>query len=286
MVHRKLFSIFRQGSTTYFYSTLFFPRGIREKVFVLYSFVRVADDYVDAIPQHADEFYAFRDAYRQACAGTPADNVVIDSFVELMSTCRFDPGWVEAFLASMEADLTHTPYRTIEDLETYLYGSSEVIGLMMARILDLPEASWGAARALGKAMQLINFIRDIEEDCHMGRTYLPAEEYEACGLAGITEADARHDPEAFGMFLHGQIDRYEEWRDMGEDGYRYIPFRYLIPIRTASDMYSWTARVIARDPMAVFREKVKPTPLRVVSGVARNIARPAGRGRTDSHVLR
>ncbi|HDQ08605.1 MAG TPA: phytoene/squalene synthase family protein [Methanoculleus sp.] len=286
MMHRKLFSIFRQGSTTYFYSTLFFPPVVRAKVFVLYSFVRVADDYVDAIPQQADAFYAFRDAYRKARAGMPAGDVVIDSFVHLMEECRFDPAWVEAFLASMEADLTHSPYRTIEELETYLYGSSEVIGLMMARILELPEASWEAARSLGKAMQLINFIRDIEEDCRMERTYLPAAEYEACGLAGITEADARRDPGAFGIFLRSQIERYEEWRDAGEDGYRYIPFRYLIPIRTASDMYSWTARVIARDPMVVFRAKVKPTPLRVVSGVARNIARTPGGGRTHSHVLR
>ena len=286
MMHRKLFSIFRQGSTTYFYSTLFFPPGIREKVFILYSFVRVADDYVDAIPQQGEAFHAFREAYRRARDGTPSGDVVIDSFVGLMEECRFDSAWVEAFLSSMEADLTHTPYRSIEDLETYLYGSSEVIGLMMARILELSEGSWEAARALGKAMQLINFIRDIEEDCRMGRTYLPVTEYEAYGLAGITEADARRDPEAFSLFLRDQIDRYEIWRDAGEAGYRYIPFRFLIPIRTASDMYSWTARVIARDPMVVFREKVKPTPLRVVSGVARNIARPPGRGQSDSHALR
>jgi len=286
MMNQKLYSIFKQGSTTYFYSTLFFPPAVRDKVFVLYSFVRVADDYVDAIPQQAEEFYTFRDAYRKALAGTQADDVVIDSFVNLIEACRFDPAWVEAFLASMEADLTHSPYRTVEELETYLYGSSEVIGLMMARILELPEASWEAARALGKAMQLINFIRDIEEDCRMQRTYLPAKEYEAYGLAGITEADARGDPEAFSMFLRDQIARYEEWQGAGEAGYQYIPFRYVVPIRTASDMYSWTARVIARDPLVVFREKVKPTPLRVVSGVARNIARPPGKGRTYSHVLR
>ncbi len=286
MMHRKLFSIFKQGSTTYFYSTVFFPRQVRAKVFVLYSFVRVADDYVDAIPQQAEAFHAFRDAYRKAREGTPAGDVVIDSFVALMEECRFDPTWVEAFFASMEADLTHTPYQTVGDLEIYLHGSSEVIGLMMARILELPEASWEAARSLGKAMQLINFIRDIEEDCRMQRTYLPAAEYEAYGLADITESDARRDPESFGMFLRDQIDRFETWRNAGEAGYRYIPFRYLIPIRTASDMYSWTARVIASDPMVVFREKVKPTPLRVVSGVARNIVcTPAG-GRTDAHVLR
>ncbi len=285
MMNQKLYSIFKKGSTTYFYSTLFFPKAIRDDVFILYSFVRVADDYVDAIPQQAEEFYAFREAYRKAWDGTPSGDVVIDSFVDLMGRCRFDPSWVDAFLASMASDLSHAPYRTIEDLETYLYGSSEVIGLMMARVMHLPDSSLDAARALGKAMQLINFIRDLEEDCRMGRTYLPADEYEACGLPGITEADAMKHPDEFALFIRSQIARYEEWRDLGEEGYPSIPFRFLVPIKTASDMYSWTGRVIARDPSVVFRYKVKPTPLKVVSQVARNIAyRGTGR-RNDHHGL-
>jgi len=282
MMNQKLYSIFKKGSTTYFYSTLFFPKAIREDVFILYSFVRVADDYVDAIPQQAEEFYAFGAAYQDARNGTPSGDVVIDAFVDLMGRCRFDPSWVEAFLASMESDLFHTPYRTIEDLETYLYGSSEVIGLMMARVMHLPESSLDAARVLGKAMQLINFIRDIEEDCRLNRTYLPADEYESFGLPGITEADAKRHPDEFALFIRSQIARYEQWRKLGEEGYPSIPFRFLVPIKTASDMYSWTGRVIARDPLVVFRHKVKPTPLRVVSQVARNIAY-RGTGRRNNH---
>ena len=48
--------IFRRGSTTFFNSSLFFPPDIRRDVTALYAFVRVADDYVDAVPQQREEF--------------------------------------------------------------------------------------------------------------------------------------------------------------------------------------------------------------------------------------
>ena len=38
---------FKTGSTTYFYSSIFFPEEIRNDVFVLYNFVRRADNFVD-----------------------------------------------------------------------------------------------------------------------------------------------------------------------------------------------------------------------------------------------
>ena len=68
------------------------------------------------------------------------------------------------FLGSMAADLTRRFYRTEAETLEYVYGSAEVIGLFMARIMRLPEEALPAARMLGRAMQFINFIRDAAED--------------------------------------------------------------------------------------------------------------------------
>lgn len=270
MIDETIYDIFKRGSKTYFYSTLFFPPRVREDVFSLYSFVRTADDYVDAVPQQIEEFYAFTGRYAAAAAGEATGDVVIDSFVELAGRKGFDPAWTAAFLSSMERDITVGSYRTIRDLEGYLYGSSEVIGLMMARLLVLPPESYVAAQNLGRAMQYVNFIRDIAEDLALGRTYFPAEEIEAFGLDDLSAPSASRDPRGFAAFLRFQLRRYREWQDRADAGFRYIPRRYLIPIRTASDMYRWTARTIERDPAVVYQRKVKPSVFRIVSGAAAN----------------
>lgn len=278
-----IFSIFLAGSRTYFYSTIFFPPHIRDDVFALYSFVRTADDYVDAVPQQTEEFYAFTDAYRRAAAGEATGDPVIDGFAALAKRRQFDPGWADAFLGSMEQDITTGQYETEEDLLGYLYGSSEVVGLMMARILRLPVDAYPAARLLGRAMQHINFIRDIPEDLELGRVYFPQEALERFGLSGLEYSHVRQHPAAFDGFLRDQLHRYCTWQGMAEDGFAAIPTRSLIPVKTASDMYRWTALRIYRQPRIVYAKKVKPSIPRIVSAALYNaVALPSGRSRADA----
>lgn len=276
VVDRRLIRIFRHGSRTYFWSSLFFPREVREDVFVLYSFVRKADDLVDVIPQRVGEFEAFKDSYHAAMEGAESGDVVIDSFVSLMERRQMDREWTDAFLQSMEMDLHRSSYETLAELDTYLYGSSEVIGLFMAKVLDLDPVSYPHARYLGKAMQYVNFIRDVAEDLSLSRSYFPQEELRAHGLSSLRPEEVAARPTEFKAFMHSQIDRYWEWQRVAEKGFRYIPKRSLIPIATASEMYKWTSRRIRTDPFIVYRQKVKPSIPRVVGGVVTNALRPVG----------
>jgi 15-cis-phytoene synthase len=263
-VHR---DTFRKGSTTYYHSSIFFPPEIRREVFVLYGFVRVADDYVDQVPQDAEGFRRFKRQYEQALSGQSTGDEVVDSFVDLMKAKKFDPSWVDGFLHSMELDLTKRIYATMDETLDYIYGSAEVIGLLMAKLIGLPEESYRYAKLQGRAMQYINFIRDLAEDRTFGRTYLPLDGWPDDTLS---EDAARRNPEQFALFVRKQIDQYLGWQREAEEGYAFIPKRYRIPIKTASDMYNWTARKIAKDPMIVFERKVKPHKLRIIFQVLWN----------------
>lgn len=220
-----------------------------------------------------DEFAAFVESYHAALRGIPAGEPVIDGFVSLQQRFRIDQAWVDAFLHSMALDLTVHRYRTLEDLRVYLYGSAEVIGLMMARILDLPPESYPAACHLGRGMQYINFIRDIAEDSAMGRLYMPEEELERFGLESLEPGYLRRRPAVFREFIRAQCSLYREWQALGETGYRFIPWRMRLPIITASDMYGWTARRIEHDPFVVFDRKVRPSVPRLVYRFAANTVR-------------
>ena len=270
MVDKTLYSIFKGGSKTYFYSTIFFPERAKEDVFKLYSFVRKADDLVDSIPQQSEEFFEFKDKYHEAMKGTITGDVVIDSFVEVSNRKNFEPKWTDAFLNSMEMDITKSTYKNLDELMIYLYGSSEVIGLFMARILDLHEYSFTAARHLGRAMQFINFIRDISEDLVLGRVYFSQEDLEEFKLPSLTLKDTKERPKEFKEFIQKQLNTYFDWQKKAEEGFPYIPKRYLIPIKTASDMYNWTGKTISKDPFIVYKRKVKPSISRIVSTIAYN----------------
>ena len=268
-------NIFKKGGKTYYYSSMFFPKDIRRDVSILYSFVRKADDYVDDIPQQTTEFYEFKIKYEEALtSGKRSSNRVIDAFIDLMNRQGFEEEWVDAFLHSMELDIVKSKYETIEELKEYLYGSAEVIGLMMAKILDLPEKSHRAARHLGRAMQYANFIRDIEEDIKLNRQYLPTEDLKRYNLNSLKLSETQNKKENFTKFIDEQVNRFEDWQEIAEDGFHYIPKRYLIPIKTASDMYKWTARGIRRKPYVVYDRKLKPSKARIVINGLLNFIHP------------
>ncbi|MUM65632.1 phytoene/squalene synthase family protein [Acidianus infernus] len=252
-------TIFKKSSTTYYNSTLLFPREIRSDVTKLYAFVRVFDDLVDSVPQKVEEFYALRELYYKELDKGSGANVVISNFVELMRRKGFKEEWVEAFLNSMESDLKKKVYYTIDETLSYMYGSAEVVGLMMMKILNLRDEAAYYARMLGRAMQYLNFIRDVKEDMEMGRQYLPVNEMKEFKVSSLGECN-----EAFKEFIRFNLKRYFSFQKEAEIGYQMIPVRYLIPIKTAADMYKWTGMKIMADPCVVNRIKVKPKRRRVL----------------------
>ena len=265
--------IFQRGSTTYYNSTKLFQKEIRKDVTTLYSFVRIADNYVDAVPQDIEGFTNFKNTYYDALNGKKTDNLVIRNFIELSQRMNIEQKWVDSFLESMEMDTVKSEYNNLEELNKYLYGSSEVIGLMMNRVMNLDERADESARYLGKAMQFINFIRDIDEDLDLNRTYFPKDTLSKFGLSGLTRGEARRKPKQFEAFIKSQIALYFKWQKKAEAGFEYIPKRMRVAVITASDMYAWTAMRINNDPFVVYSAQIKPTKYRVLLSGLKNLTR-------------
>lgn len=272
--------IFKRGSTTYYFSSLFFPKSIKEDVFKLYSFVRVADDYVDATPAEVANFKNLRKLWEQSVQDTSFDtnvhssddiNVrVVRNMVFVTRKYNFKHAWVTSFLDSMQADLDKKQYKKIEDTIWYMYGSAEVIGLMMAKIMGIPEKSFKYAQMQGRAMQYINFVRDIAEDNTLKRQYFPASELKNFGLKNLSQKTVEANKVEFCAFLRAQIDLYNQWQTEANKGFAFIPKRLRIPLQTTTDMYNWTAQKIYQNPALVFDKKQKPSKYRVLFTIVKN----------------
>jgi phytoene synthase len=255
----KFNKLFKKSSVTYFYSSKFFPNNIRKPVSILYAFVRSADNLVDKVPSDIESFNYFKQNYLKTLKGQYVEDQIIKSFHELMIQYNLKSIWVKKFLESMEQDLYKKTYYSINETIDYMYGSAEVVGLMMARILNLSEKSYSTARLMGRAMQYVNFIRDLNEDISLGRQYLPLKEVYAYGLESLEEKHIKNKEINFIKFIRSQINRSLNWYSEAENGYKYIPEELLLPIKTAADMYKWTIQKIYDNPFIVYRKKVKPT---------------------------
>ena len=232
--------------------------------------MRVVDDFVDAVPQDLESFNSFKDDYYKALSGKEVNNSIISNYIELSYRKGFESEWTDAFLKSMEMDTYKSEYNNLGELNDYLYGSSEVIGLMMNKVMNIDERAHDSARYLGKAMQFINFIRDIDEDLDLKRTYFPVEDLESFGLSGLTRGEARRKPKQFKSFVRSQIHLYFKWQKRAELGFEFIPKNMRIAVKTASDMYLWTAKEIYKNPFIVYDLKIKPNWTKVLLNGLKN----------------
>jgi phytoene synthase len=265
------YQIFKKSSVTFFTASLFFPKKIQEDVFDLYAFVRVFDDLVDSVPQQINEYYHLKSEYYNTLNGTPANSSIVDQFIKLQKRCQFEQAWIDSFFQSMEQDLTKQHYVDLSETLKYIYGSAEVIGLMMAKIMKLAPQSYPYAQALGKTFQYMNMMRDIAEDAKFSRTYLPSNVYKKYGLNNLSKQEVHLKPEQFKQFIHREIDRYWVWRNEAEQGFVFIPKRLRIPIEAAALMFDSTIRKISDDPMLIFDAKVKPTKPEIIISLVKSL---------------
>ncbi|MBP9781233.1 lycopene cyclase domain-containing protein [Candidatus Woesebacteria bacterium] len=262
--HTNAQAVFQKGSTTYYTASQFFSPNIREKVTTLYAFVRLADNYVDQLPEKRKELETFIAEYHEEVLSPGKARQVISNFVLLMKNTGIKPAWVEAFLDSMIQDITKKTYANFSDLSKYIYGSAEVIGLMMSRIFGLSSIHDPAAAKLGKAMQYCNMLRDIDEDLHLGRVYLPLSVLQKFKLEPFSKLLAQKKPKQFRLLMQQELSRCLQWFNEAEKDISAIPRRERVAVKTASAMYRWTAEQLYKNPQLVFQKKLKPSKFRVL----------------------
>lgn len=168
------------------YSTSFslgikaFAPEFRDPIYAIYGFVRVADEIVDTFHGYDKQalLNKFRDDAFEAIEMKISTNPILHSFQKTVHEYGIEPELINAFLKSMEMDLSANSYER-KSYDEYIYGSAEVVGLMCLRVFckndnNLYEKLLFPARRLGAAFQKVNFLRDIKSDIdERGRIYLP-----------------------------------------------------------------------------------------------------------------
>jgi len=168
------------------YSTSFslgisaFSPQYRDAIYGIYGFVRIADEIVDTFQGYNQKqlMVNFRKETEEALKTGISTNPVLQAFIHTVKEYKIDYHYIDAFLKSMEMDLTNSYYEP-QQYNEYIYGSAEVVGLMCLQIFagnddNLFNKLIAPARSLGSAFQKVNFLRDIKSDMEeRERIYLP-----------------------------------------------------------------------------------------------------------------
>jgi len=175
------------------------PPAARPHVAAIYAFARVADDFADEGRRSEAERLMLLDDWRarlhEAAAGrvSPGDGEATSIFTALSRTiarCRLDVALLDDLISAFRQDVTVTRYATWTDVLDYCRRSANPVGRLMLRVTGYRDPILDAyADAVCSALQLTNFLQDLERDWVKGRLYVPLDLVRA---AGADEQDLAH----------------------------------------------------------------------------------------------
>lgn len=173
--------ITKEYSTSFSLATSLLEKDKKLAIYAIYGFVRLADEVVDSFHEYDKEFLLnkLNDDLDYALTNGISTNTLLTAFSDTVKKYGISIEHIQAFMKSMEYDLTKNDYTTVKDFDNYVYGSADVVGLMCLKVFCngesvLFENLKTPAQKLGSAFQKVNFLRDLKDDINnLGRSYFP-----------------------------------------------------------------------------------------------------------------
>lgn len=165
------------------------PRAQRDAMFQIYSFCRQVDDIADSDGPRDERLEAlqqWREDIDALYAGRPTARVA--SYAPSIAHFGMRREDFIAVIDGMEMDVP-SDIRAPDEatLDLYCDRVASAVGRLSVKVFGLPDDDGILlAHHLGRALQLTNILRDIDEDADIGRLYLPRE---LLFHAGITSND-------------------------------------------------------------------------------------------------
>jgi squalene synthase HpnD len=175
----------RASGSSFYTAMRILPRAQREAMFEIYSFCRLVDDIADSTAPHIERRLGLAEWRRHIellYGSNPPDELR-----GLAQAVRDFSLGKEDFLAvidGMEMDAAED-IRAPEwsKLDLYCDRVASAVGRLSVRVFGMGEKDGKAlAHHLGRALQLTNILRDVDEDAGIGRLYLPQEELQKAGI--------------------------------------------------------------------------------------------------------
>jgi phytoene synthase len=204
----------RVSGSSFYAGMRILPRAEREAMYAIYGFCRLVDDIADDQTGDPATRKAQLDGWRRDMdalyAGSEAGQAAF--LAEAVRHFRLDRADFIAVIDGMQMDLdADIRWPDFAELDLYCDRVASAVGRLSVRVFGMDrEPGLALAHHLGRALQLTNILRDIDEDAGIGRVYLPREALDCAGIVPTTPealvAEPRLDDAA--RWLAGKAQRH------------------------------------------------------------------------------
>ncbi len=189
----------KKASGSSFYTAMrLMPARERDAMFAIYAFCRkvddIADDGIGTRPERHEKLEAWRADLAALYAGTPSQQAGFLAPAVAEYGLRQED--FLAVLDGMAMDVAEDIVAPdLPTLDLYCERVASAVGRLSIKVFGMDEEpGFALSHHLGRALQLTNILRDIDEDAAIGRLYLPREYLFAAGFKSLDARMVASDP--------------------------------------------------------------------------------------------
>lgn len=219
------------------WASWFLPEACRDDAAVVYAFCRFVDDTADEAAD-AEHARAQLEVVREELRGGLPARPLVGAFLDVAKRTGMNLRYADELIEGVISDLGTVEFAHDTELLRYCYRVAGTVGLMMCPILGVTDRQALAhAIDLGVAMQLTNICRDVLEDSHRRRIYLPVERLRAEGVTPESLLAGTASREGVARVVTDLLNLAETYYQSADVGMRFIPARSRFAIVVASRLY-------------------------------------------------
>jgi len=192
----------KASGSSFYLAMRLMPQTERDAMFAIYAFCRkvddIADDGIGTRAERHEKLEAWRRDLASLYAGGPPGRAAF--LAPAVSRFGLRQEDFRAILDGMDMDVTEDIVAPdLANLDLYCERVASAVGRLSIKVFGMEEGpGFELAHHLGRALQLTNILRDIDEDADIGRLYLPREYLFVAGFKSLDPkmvvSDSRIDP--------------------------------------------------------------------------------------------
>jgi len=261
----------QQWAKTFYLGTLLLPKEKRRAIWAIYVWCRRTDEIMDSVEastKSQDELSDNLDEWEENTKNVFKGNIKSELDSVLLDTIEKYPQSIQPYLDMIDGqrmDLNKFRYKDFDELKLYCYRVAGTVGLMTQNVMGIDSAytsaPWSAmpdpseaAIALGIANQLTNILRDVGEDRHRGRIYLPQADIEKFNYSEEELLKGKINNQ-WKALMNFQLTRAREWFQKSEDGIKWLSSDARWPVWTSLRLYRGILDSIERLDYDVFNNR-------------------------------
>lgn len=256
-----------KSGSSFYYSFLFLPKAQKQAMVALYAYCREIDDCVDEIKDKhvaTTKINWWADETLRMFEGK-AQHPITKALAVHLKTFPWPKEYFLELIRGMRVDLDGPMFETFDDLEDYCYCVASCVGLLSTYVFGFKnQQTLTYAKHLGKALQLINIIRDLGEDLRRSRIYLPEEELCQYGLQREKLLSFGYDDKALKPLLSDLAQRARAFYKLALDTLPLEDRKAQKSGLIMADIYLRLLDVIEEEDFKVLNQKIKLTPARKI----------------------